>query len=181
MRFILFLVLLTFILGNSSCEDNDSEKKWKPCPDFLICEDAGASVHELHLIGFIEEDKFTRHSVKYCSFHYYPTEGRPEKQEDIVEDLKVKVYSWDGSISYEISVYLLNEKTINKKQVVIYLSSYLRPGQVLKIIKLNAEGEELKVLGEMKEGEIPRRTAPYDCEYPPFIFNQNQEKITKEN
>ena len=176
--FIGSFLFFIFVLGQFSCKENYSQKKnyarekGKPCPDFLHCEYINPYMYEIHLEGFIKDDKFIGQSVSYCSVH---EEERKKRKGKEINGLKVGVYNWNESIDYEEDVYLLDKQEPDKKGVIFYLSDGFLNGQVIRIMNLSEESTDVKILAEIIRKDIPKQNPrSYSCKKQAFHFPPEQ-------
>ena len=186
MIIILSSLLLIFLTLSSCKEDKinspedekNSQEDGRDCPDFLHCEYFDAPLYEMYIEGLIEEDKFMPQSVRYCSTDDSEIEKRSKSKG--IDNLKVRVYYWDNSIDFEEDVYLIKDVQ-SKKHVIIYLSDAISYGQTVRVVELNEKNEEIKILTEIKQQDIPEEkgnkpySKAYYCKNQPFILNSEDE------
>ena len=189
----MMVVLSSFLLilfTLSSCKENkktpqedkidfkedtkNSQEDDKPCPDFLICEYANPYIDEMYIEALIEGDKFIPKSIRYCSTHDSEIEKRPKSKG--IDNLKVRVYYWDNSIDFEKDIYLIKEEQASgKRHVIMHLPDSISYGKIIRVVELNEKKEEIKVLAEIKQQDIPEEkdnephSKAYHCKNQPFI------------
>ena len=167
MIIILSSFLLIF-LTLSSCEED------RVCPDSWHCDDFDGPLYEMYVEGLIEGDKFMPKSVRYCSTDDSDIEKRSKSKG--IDNLKVRVYYWDNSIDFEEEVYLIKDEQ-GKKHVIVYLPDSISYGKIIRIVELNEKNEEIKILTEIKQQDIPEEkgnkpySKAYYCKNQPFVLN----------
>ena len=177
----MMVVLSSFLLilfTLSSCEEDTV----RPCPDSWICDEFNNPyINEIYIEGLIEGDKFIPQSVRYCSTHDSEIEKRPKSKG--IDNLKVRVYYWDNSIDFEKDIYLMkDEQASGNKHVIMHLPDSISYGKIIRVVELNEKKEEIKILAEIKQQDIPEEkgnkpySKAYYCKNQPFVLTSESNK-----